>query len=187
MSAGPCAEILSELRARFGVLTVLGNHDAWTDVNIVTAALQEHRIPVLRNDVSLIEQKNSRLWIAGVEDVSTGEAKIWQAVKKRPAGEATILLAHEPDYADEVSQYNVDLQLSGHSHGGQVRFPVFGPLVLPALGRKYPMGLRRIGGLQLYTNRGIGMIEIPLRVNCPPEVTLFTLRARQNVGNFKQE
>jgi predicted MPP superfamily phosphohydrolase len=70
----------------------------------------------------------------------------------------------------------VDLQLSGHSHGGQIRIPFLGPPFLPPLARKYPWGLRQIGRLALYTNVGIGTIEVPIRLNCPPEVTLITLR-----------
>ncbi|HEY6937921.1 MAG TPA: metallophosphoesterase, partial [Terriglobales bacterium] len=71
----------------------------------------------------------------------------------------------------------VDLQLSGHSHGGQIVLPVIGPPYLPPLARRYPWGLRRLGPLTLYTNRGLGTITLPLRFNCPPELTLFTLRS----------
>jgi hypothetical protein len=85
-------------------------------------------------------------------------------------------MAHEPDYADYVARYPVDLQLSGHSHGGQIRFPLTPPLYLPPLGRKYVSGMHRIGELTLYTNIGLGTITIPVRLNCPPEVTLITVR-----------
>jgi len=90
-----------------------------------------------------------------------------------------VLLAHEPDFADHATHHNVDLQLSGHSHGGQVRFPLVGAVYLPHLARKYPMGLRQVGQLMLYTNVGIGTLFIPVRWNCPPEVTLITLRSLQ--------
>jgi len=93
-----------------------------------------------------------------------------------PADEATVLMAHEPDYADYVARFPVDLQLSGHSHGGQVKFPLVGPLYLPDLARKYIWGLHKIRGLTLYTNAGIGTVEFPVRFNCPPEITLFTVR-----------
>jgi len=69
----------------------------------------------------------------------------------------------------------IALQLAGHSHGGQVRIPGQGALVLPYLGRKYDMGLYQVGGMWLYTNRGLGEISVPMRINCPPELTLFTL------------
>jgi predicted MPP superfamily phosphohydrolase len=82
---------------------------------------------------------------------------------------------HEPDFADETARHSIDLQVSGHSHGGQVRIPGYGAPVLPRLGRKYPIGLNRVGNLQVYTNRGIGMVSPPVRLNCSPEVTLITL------------
>jgi len=93
-----------------------------------------------------------------------------------PKEEATILLAHEPDYADYVARHPVDLQLSGHSHGGQVRLPFLPPLYLPSLARKYVSGLYQVGALTLYTNPGLGTVGVPIRWNCPPEITLLTLR-----------
>lgn len=90
--------------------------------------------------------------------------------------EPVILLAHEPDYADHVARRGAaDLVLSGHTHGGQVRIPFLPPLFLPPLGRKYIEGQFRIGGLQLYVNRGIGAVGIPFRFNVPPEITVITL------------
>jgi hypothetical protein len=88
-----------------------------------------------------------------------------------------ILLAHEPDFADETARHPVDLQLSGHSHGGQIWLPVVGAPWLPQLGRLYPRGLRKIGDLTLYTNIGLGTIRLPVRLNCPPEITMLTLRS----------
>jgi predicted MPP superfamily phosphohydrolase len=85
-------------------------------------------------------------------------------------------LAHEPDYADHVSRYAIDLQLSGHSHGGQVRMPFVRPLYLPEMAKKYISGLYKIGPLTLYTNPGLGTVGVPMRFNCPPEITLLTLR-----------
>ena len=106
------------------------------------------------------------------------------ALKGIPADEAVVLLAHEPDPADYVANYPVDLQLSGHSHGGQVRIPLVGTPFLPALARKYPWGLRQIKRLILYTNVGIGTIDVPMRLGCPPEVTLITLRKAQRLSQL---
>jgi len=87
-----------------------------------------------------------------------------------------ILLAHEPDLADEFAgDGRVSLQLSGHSHGGQVRVPGLGALVLPYLGQKYDQGLNRVNDMWVYTNRGLGVIPSPVRLNCRPEITEFTL------------
>jgi predicted MPP superfamily phosphohydrolase len=89
---------------------------------------------------------------------------------------AAILMAHEPDFADVSAQANrFDLQVSGHSHGGQIVFPFIGPPILPHLGQKYPSGLYQVGSMLQYTNRGVGMARLPVRFNCPPEITIFHL------------
>jgi predicted MPP superfamily phosphohydrolase len=85
------------------------------------------------------------------------------------------LLAHEPDLADVAARYPIDLQLSGHSHGGQIVAPLIGAPYLPPLGRKYPRGHYVVRDMHLYTNRGIGTGGAPLRFNAPPEVTVFQL------------
>jgi hypothetical protein len=142
----------------------------------VVDALESHGIRVLQNQSQPIDRGGERIWLAGVRDVLHGHPDLEVALAPIPRGEMTVLLAHEPDYADEVDGQRVALQLSGHSHGGQIRFPVVGALVLPAMGEKYPIGLRQLGNLTLYTNRGIGTIGIDARLNCPPEITLFTLK-----------
>jgi len=176
----PCAELLSQLRARLHVLSVLGNHDVDTNPSHIIDVLQSHAIPVLQNRSLLIEREGKRLWFAGVDDVLAGKPDIERALRGIPPAEPVVLLAHEPDFADRAAHYPVDLQLSGHSHGGQIRLPLIGAPYLPRLGRKYPWGLRHINSLVLYTNVGIGTIRVPMRLNCPPEVTLFTLRAARS-------
>lgn len=176
----PCAQLLAGLRASSGVLAVHGNHDAGTDPAHITTVLQSHGIPVLSNRSIALDRQGNRLWLCGVDDVLDGKADLALALRGIPPDEPVILLAHEPDWADHVVRYPVDLQLSGHSHGGQIRIPLIGAPYLPELGRKYPWGLRHIGPLTLYTNVGIGTIRIPMRFNCPPEITLITLRAAPN-------
>ena len=98
------------------------------------------------------------------------------ALDNRPSDVATILLAHEPDLADTFSlDSRVSLQLSGHSHGGQVRIPGLGAPILPYLGQKYDQGLQQVNDMWVYTNRGIGVISPPVRFNCRPEVTEIML------------
>lgn len=172
----PCSRLLSALRARNGSYAVLGNHDAGSDPAIVTEALQHNGIMVLENRAIPIERAGARIWLAGVGDAMEHKSDLNKALQGIGKHEAVVLLAHEPDFADQATQRGVQLQLSGHSHGGQVRLPFVGPLFLPPLARKYPWGLRQIGGLTLYTNVGIGTIHVPVRWNCPPEVTLVTLR-----------
>lgn len=174
-NAEPCADAFADWKSS-PVIAVLGNHDHWNDPDLVGGALADRGIEVLRNGARPVEQDGQRLWIAGVDDVLEGRADLSGTIASIPAGEATILLAHEPDYADLASKTGVDLQLSGHSHGGQVRVPGVGPIVLPELARKYHSGLNRVGNLQVYTTRGVGVINPPVRLNCPPEVTLITLR-----------
>jgi predicted MPP superfamily phosphohydrolase len=175
-AAEPCADLLRQMHATHGLWAVMGNHDYYTNPWRVTSALQARGIKVLANQSSPIERDGARFWLAGVNDVVSGTADLDETLHVVPENEATILLAHEPDYADEVARHRVDLQLSGHSHGGQVRLPLVPPLFLPKLGKKYVWGLYQIGPLTLYTNPGIGTVVLPIRLNCPPEVTLLTLR-----------
>jgi len=111
-----------------------------------------------------------------VDDVLNGSPDLDATLHPIPANEAAVVVVHEPDYADHVARHPVDLQLSGHSHGGQVCLPFVRPLYLPDLARKYVWGLYKIGGLTLYTNPGLGTVGVPVRLNCPPEITLLTLR-----------
>jgi predicted MPP superfamily phosphohydrolase len=157
------------------MFAVLGNHDVNSDHRWITEIIEAHDIPVLRNRAVPIENGNARLWLAGLDDVLEGSPDLGATLREVP-NETIILLAHEPDFADEAARYPVDLQLSGHSHGGQVWLPGIGAPWLPPLGREYPRGLRRIGNLTLYTNIGLGTIRLPVRLNCPPEITILTLR-----------
>jgi len=175
--AEPCGDILSTLKPPLGNFAILGNHDHWNDATIVTGALQERHITVLRNANHAIERDGARIWLAGIDDAFVGAADFDAALAAIPGDEFTLLMAHEPDTADHASRFPVDLQLSGHSHGGQVKLPFVGPLILPALAQKYPEGWYSIGNLQLYTSRGVGLINPPVRFNCPAEVTLLTLRS----------
>lgn len=175
-AADPCAELLRKMEAPHGVWAVLGNHDVATDPRHVTGALRSRGIQVLANQSMPIEKNGGRFWLAGVDDALERRADLQQALHSIPSGEATVLLAHEPDYADYVARHPVDLQLSGHTHGGQVRLPFVRPLYLPPMAKKYLAGLYQVGPLTLYTNVGIGTVDFPIRLNCPPEVTLITLR-----------
>jgi len=173
--AKPCAQLLSELHAPLGIFGVLGNHDQ--EARTIARTLEMYGIAILRNFHLYVERAGARLWITGVDDVLEGSANLDQALRGIPAEDCTVLLAHEPDYADVAAHYRVDLQLSGHSHGGQVNLPVLGPPYLPALARKYPRGFRQVGPLALYTTRGLGTTFLPIRFGSPPEITFLTLRS----------
>jgi uncharacterized protein len=175
LAAEPCAALLREMSAPYGLWAVLGNHDVNTDGAHVTHALQSQGIHVLINESAAIESNRQRFWLAGVDDVLGGGADLGKTLKNIPSSEAVVLLAHEPDFADHASRFPFDLQLSGHSHGGQVRIPFLPPLYLPDLAKKYVMGTYQVGPLLLYTNAGIGTVDIPIRLNCPPEITFMRL------------
>lgn len=175
--AFPCAEMLRTLRARHGVFATLGNHDYMTRPRIVRDALAAAGIPVLRNASTEVAIGGRGLWIVGLDDALRGHPDPEIAFRAVPPGRGAITLVHEPDVADSLQGYPIALQLSGHSHGGQVRLPIVGPPYLPLLSRKYPMGHYRAGALDLYTNRGLGVIGVPFRFLCPPELTLFTLHS----------
>ena len=175
--AEPCASLLRQMNAPCGLWAVLGNHDWNTDPGHVTRALAAEGIRVLANESVAIERDGSRFWLAGVNDVISRTADLKKTLHVVPAGESVVLLAHESDFADHAALFPIDLQLSGHSHGGQVRIPMLPPLYLPDMAKKYVMGTYQIGPLILYTNAGLGTVDVPIRLNCPPEITLLTLRA----------
>jgi predicted MPP superfamily phosphohydrolase len=179
LDAEPCGGLLSALNAREGRFCVLGNHDVSTSRRLITEILNSFDLHVLDNRSVVLERSGARLWFAGMDDRLDGDPDIDLALKGIPAGDPVVMLVHEPDVADNVKQYPVDLQLSGHSHGGQVSPLGIGPIYLPAFARKYPRGLYDFGSLVLYTNIGLGTIRIPVRINCPPEVTFLTLRSRK--------
>jgi predicted MPP superfamily phosphohydrolase len=173
-----CAEILTTLTAPLRY-AILGNHDVAFNAATVVNALNAHGTPVLVNQYLPIERNGARLWLCGVDDPGTSYPNLDLTIPEKPDG-PVILMAHEPDYADEVVAYPrgrlVDLMLSGHSHGGQVRLPFLGPLVLPPMAERYPEGHYRFNQMQLYVNRGIGTVGLPFRLNCPPEITVLTLQ-----------
>jgi predicted MPP superfamily phosphohydrolase len=116
------------------------------------------------------------IFLAGVDSVSAGRPDPRAAFWARKDEAVSLALVHEPDYIDQLSRLvQVDLQLSGHTHGGQVRIPGLGAIILPAGGDTYVEGLYRVGPSQVYTSRVIGMVGVPFRFNCPPEVTEITL------------
>jgi uncharacterized protein len=168
-------DIYARLHARDGALAILGNHDVYNDAEPIRTALKMNGIKLLENDVYTIERDWATLHIAGVGDVFAKEDKLDRVLAQLPPTGAAIMLAHEPDFADEVAATKrFGLQLSGHSHGGQIRFPFFDGYV-PELAQKYPLGRYQVGDMIQYTNRGIGSVKIYARFNCRPEISVFTL------------
>jgi hypothetical protein len=167
---------LRELKARDGAIAVLGNHDHWTDAPTVRRALQQAGILELSNQVHLLQRQGRSLPIAGVDDVWYNQDRLDLVLEQLPNQPGAILLVHEPDFADtSAATGRFDLQLSGHSHGGQVKVPFWGQPILPPYGKKYPSGRYQIGQMVQYTNRGLGMVKPYVRFHCRPEITLFVL------------
>lgn len=171
-------EQLKKLTPKEVTLGVLGNHDHWNVPQIVSQALAESNVIDLDNQVYTLDRHEEKLTFAGIDDPYVGVPNFPKVLQELPDDGATILLVHEPDFADiSATTGRFDLQLSGHSHGGQIRIPLLGAVVLPPGGRKYVSGLIQVGNMIEYTNRGIGMTAIPVRFNCRPEITVFTLKA----------
>jgi hypothetical protein len=173
-----CGELLARIQCpqRYAVL---GNHDCIVNEAVARDALTIHGIPVLNNAAIPLEREGQRIWLSGIADALNGnpgpdfEKAVPQTARRD--NERVVLLAHEPDILPRAAKYDIDLMLSGHTHGGQVRFPFVPPLNLPPLGKKYVEGLFQLGRTQLYVNRGIGTVGLPFRLNCPPEITVLTL------------
>jgi predicted MPP superfamily phosphohydrolase len=182
-AAWHCARMLDELQCKQRY-AILGNHDLWLDRDEVTAALKANGMTVLTNAHLPLERGGSRVWLVGLDDPVCGKPDPEKAIPGRirnVASEPVIVMCHAPDYADEFLDHpaakSIDLMLSGHTHGGQVRLPFIGPLDLPPGGRRYVEGWFRLQDMQLYVNRGIGTVGVPFRFDCPPEITSITLRA----------
>lgn len=170
-----CAEILRNLVCPLRFCS-LGNHDS-IDKRGVIAALKQNGLPVLDNKYESLERGGDRLWISGIADSYFDAPDLSRAIPLKRSGAPVVLLGHEPDFADVVAEYGgVDLMLAGHTHGGQVRIPLLMPMFLPDLGRKYIHGPFQLQRLQLYVNRGIGTVHMPVRFRCPPEITVLTLQ-----------
>lgn len=174
---GPAVEVLGELvkQAPLGVYAVLGNHDMYVSATKVTAGLEAVGIPLLRNQSMPVTFGGDTLWIVGIDETLLGRPDPRAAFSQVPKGAAALALWHEPQFAGQVAEQGAFLQLSGHTHGGQVRIPGVGPLGLPIHGKRYVMGLNDAAGMAVYTARGVGVYRPPLRFNCPPEVTVIEL------------
>jgi predicted MPP superfamily phosphohydrolase len=166
--------LLAPLRAPLGIYAVAGNHDHWEGLPAIIDALRPLGVEFLMNAQRRLRWRGAELTIAGVDDLWEGDTDMAAALDGTPAGGFTVLLCHVPDLADEAAARGVDLQLSGHTHGGHMRLPWLGPFVLPRHGWRYPVGHAHVGGAQVYVSRGVG--GIPLRLGCPPEATVITLR-----------
>jgi uncharacterized protein len=171
-------DTLAKLHPRDRTISILGNHDVFNDAEPIRVAIKQAGITLLENTIHTIKRGEATLHIAGVGDVFAHEDKLDAVLSQLPPTGAAIMLAHEPDFADKTAATGrFGLQLSGHSHGGQIRFPFFDGYV-PYLAEKYPIGRYQIGDMIQYTNRGIGVVKLYARFNCRPEISVFDLVSR---------
>ncbi len=182
-AAGQCGRLLTGLQCKERY-AIFGNHDAMAGEFEVGEAMSEAKLTFLRNTHVPLERNGSRVWLAGIDDPVRGFPDQGAAIPesiRHLANEPVILMCHAPDYIDRLNAHPtgqaISLVLSGHTHGGQIRVPFMGPLFTPAWGRKYVEGLFKVGSMQLYVNRGIGTVGAPFRLDCRPEITIFTLRS----------
>ena len=172
------AKVLRPLAADIPTFAVLGNHDYRTSPDAVREMLRLCRIRDLTNAVVTLEREGGKLHLCGVDDVRHGDVRLNDVLVQLEDNHPAILLAHEPDFADiSAATGKFDLQISGHSHGGQIVLPFYGPPRLPESGRKYPSGLYKVRNMFQYTNRGVGTDRFAIRINCPPEITVFVLES----------
>jgi len=173
----PVARALGKLRSRLGVFAVLGNHDFQVDADEVTRALRAQHIRVLRNAHFRLRDHGVCLWILGVDDLWWAADDLQAALHAIPARDAKVLLCHNPLGIRQAAEHGIDFVLSGHTHGGQVRLPLVGSLRgRSRLGERFIEGWNRLNGTQIYVNRGIGKVLVPVRLNCPPEIACVRLR-----------
>ncbi|WP_407409870.1 metallophosphoesterase [Methanobrevibacter sp.] len=171
-------ESFKKLHAPYGKVGVLGNHDHWMSAAKIREIFKNSDVVDLSNDVITLKKDDDCLNICGVDSCTVCADNLDKVIAKMPKNIPSILLAHEPDFAKESSQTGFfDLQISGHSHGGQFIIPKFE--TTPFRGpnsTKYPVGLYKVGDMIQYTSKGLGTNSFRVRINCKPEITIITLK-----------
>jgi len=182
--ARQAAEAIASIPARHGIFACLGNHDFWAGADAVAHELERAGIRVLRNDGVLLEQGGDGLWLCGVDDVWSGLFDLPAALRGRPQRAATVLLAHQPNTWRLAQELGVQLQLSGHTHGGQLALLwLHRSLSLARFITPFVAGLYRAGRSYLYVNRGAGSVMPMVRIGARPEVTELTLMPPDEVAD----
>jgi predicted MPP superfamily phosphohydrolase len=166
----PCVEALDRLKAPEGVFAVLGNHD---DDRHTPAALERRGFTVLRDERTRIVINQEHFEIVGLDFWTRGRNEITRVLQG--AEPPAMLIAHDPRRLNEAAKFDIGLVLSGHTHGGQVVLPYFGPFAA----RRFPVvaGTARRENTTIFVSRGVGTVVVPYRLNCPPDVALLTLTA----------
>jgi len=168
---------LKELKPKDLSIATLGNHDHWLGADKIRGVLKKSGIVDVSNDVYTLRRGEAQLHIAGVDSVMLEKHRLDLVMEKLPEEGPAILLAHEPDFADISSTTGrFSLQISGHSHGGQFVIPGLGTIIRGPHFVKYPLGKYKVKNMVQYTSRGLGTNVFWFRINCDPEITVFTLK-----------
>jgi uncharacterized protein len=169
-------QLLDGLQSRDGKYAVLGNHDYWAGGAEVRTTMEAHDVHFIINQSAVIERDGAKLPLIGIDEIYRGEPDVEAAFSGVSPQGPCLGLTHHPDMVEELEGRRVDLLLCGHTHGGQIRVPFFGSLVVPSKHEdRYAQGFHRVSGALMYVSRGIGAIP-PVRILCKPEIALFTLR-----------
>lgn len=174
----PLLEQLKAMRANHGIFAVMGNHDGWAgDRVVIRRQFEKAGISFLINENSQLSIRGETLAVAGTDYVWLGKPDPERTLRGIAAGTPVLALVHEPDYFDTMATHpEVQLQVSGHTYGGQCRVPFIGyaPKV-PKYGKKYIYGSYQNGSSNLFVSRGVGMTGPQMRFDCPPELAILTL------------
>ena len=187
----PVLEALSVLKAPMGMYATTGNHEFYVDADLVSEGIDDIGIRMMRNENFALEKDGQKLYLLGVDDRDDNDVipyiegksspHIEETYRGIPENSATILMCHKPYRFDEFAKTNIGLMLSGHTHGGQIVFGKIGETVLSlsSIASKYVAGHYEITEgakrSQMYVSRGLGTVALPMRLNCPPEITQITL------------
>jgi uncharacterized protein len=172
------AEAVGALRAKMGVFVSMGNHDYFGEGEPLVSLLRKGGVRVLRNEGQIIERSGGKLWLAAIDDTWTRRDDLALAMRGRPEGAVTVLLAHDPERFDRAADAGAELVLSGHTHGGQVAMPfLYRRLSLARIAHRYNVGFYRRGRSTLFVHPGLGTTGPPMRLGVAPEVTILVLRA----------
>ncbi|HME45037.1 MAG TPA: metallophosphoesterase [Syntrophorhabdales bacterium] len=172
-----CLEEIIRVQARYGTFATLGNHERWYGrPNELQRTFRRYQIPLLVNAHQVIKAEQGSFAVAGIDDLRTGHADLEAALHGLDPAIPTLLLSHRPEIFPQAAARGIPLTLAGHWHGGQIKLSLPGAAIsLAHLRTPYPEGLFRIDASRLYVSRGIGTTFTPVRLNAPPEVTLFHL------------
>ncbi|MEI6231783.1 MAG: metallophosphoesterase [Planctomycetota bacterium] len=172
----PCIAALGDLSAPLGVFSVMGNHDHYQGTQVTRNSFAKHNIRELTNEGVWLKRDGQRLRLGGVDDLITGSPRLPPVLTDMKVDERCLLLSHNPDFIERIHDPRVGLMLSGHTHGGQVDFPLIGaPVVHSPKEKDYLHGLFKTINSQVYVSRGLGTTTPPVRFCCRPEINMIEL------------